>query len=311
VLTIKNKILLFGILVSIAFLIGCSAEESCKKPMTQINDQCCVDLDENLICDTEEVEEEVVEEIKVEKPVITVEPSVEQETKIQAKNEEPLVTAQVVIEEPVEEPVAQKPNSESYQFIELYESKKLGYQYIYNTEWHRVKGDKIKIELDMPKKFTPAEIQGERYPIFHVDTIYLDRSKQEAIGYCEKDVTCFAEDIIDLGLPLDYNDYKDKTPDEWLYEYGPKKPDSFEERKYYIKSQLTTRAIYKTETGEIRVYYDPTSGLVLRVETQIEEYPMQITGYLELSAGTVRDIDVIHRNKDEIPPEEVFYSTRS
>ncbi len=309
-LTIKNKIILFGILVSIAFLIGCSAEETCKKPMTQIGDKCCVDLDGNNICDTEETEV-MIEEVPVEKQVIKIEsPVIEEQTKIQEKTEEPpTITAPVVAEEPVIK--IESPKSETYQFIEQYETKNLGYQYVYNTEWHKVKGEKIKIELGIPKKYTPVEIKGKTYPIFHVDTVYLDRNKQEAIGYCERDTTCFSEDIIDVALPLEYNDYKDKTSDEWMYEYAPKKPYLFEERKYYIKSRLTTRAMYKTETGEVRVYYDPQIGLVLRIETQIGDYPMQITEYIELTAGTVRDVDVIHRNKDEIPPEEVFYSTRS
>ena len=98
-LTIKNKILLFGILLSIAFLIGCSAEETCKKPMTQIGDKCCVDLDGNNICDIEETEEGK-EEVSVEKPVIKVEsPVIEEQTKIQEKTEEPpAITAQVVAE---------------------------------------------------------------------------------------------------------------------------------------------------------------------------------------------------------------------
>lgn len=316
VLTIKNKILLFGILLSIVFLIGCSAEESCKKPMTQIGNQCCVDLDGNSVCDTEEAEETVVEEIVVEKPVITVEsPVIEEQTKIQekVKNETNEITAQVIAEEPIEEEsvIIEKPTSESYQFIELYEKGNYGYQYIYNTEWHRIKSNNIKIELGMPKKYTPIKIQEKTYPIFYVDTVYLDRNKQEATGYCEKETTCFSEDILDIALTMDYNNYKEKTSDEWMYEYGPKKPILFEERKYYIKSRLTTRAIYETEKGEVRVYYDPQIGLVLRVEEQIGEYPMKITEYLELTAGTVRDIDVKHRNRDEIPPEEVFYSTRS
>lgn len=279
--------------------------------MVQIGEKCCVDLNNNMICDIEETEEKsqeqeiVIEEVPEEKITEQEELPLEE---AEAIEETPEITAEVVAEEPVIK--VESPNSETYQFIELYENKQLGYQYIYNTEWHKVKQNKIKIDLNMPKKYTPIEIQGKTYPIFFVDTIYLDRNKQEAKGYCEKDPTCFGEDIMDISLPLNYDEFKDKTPDEWMYEYGPKKPSLFEERKYYIKGKQTTRAIYPTETGEIRVYYDPKTGLVIRIENQIGEHPMQLTEYFDLTAGTVRDVDVIHRTKDEIPPEEAFYSTR-
>lgn len=294
--------------------------------MVQIKDKCCVDLDDNQICDLEEIsgttleENEIniiTEEKPIEKPVITVESPITKTEIIEKTKKEPVnqITGQTTVEEPMIKVESSadisKPDTETYQFVELYDKTKPGYQYVYITEWHRVKGNKVKIELNIPKKFRSILIEGKEYPIFYVDRIYLDRSKQEVIGYCEKDPTCFSEELLDVPLKLDYTEFKEKTPDEWLYEYGSQQPDLFEERKYYIKNQLTTRATYTTETGEIRIYFDPKIGLPLRIEKQIGNYPMEITEFFELTAGTVRDIDVIHRTRDEIPPEEAFYSTRS
>ncbi|MBD3361372.1 hypothetical protein GF358_01120 [Candidatus Woesearchaeota archaeon] len=312
-------------------LVGCSAENLCKKPMVQIKDKCCVDLDENQICDIEETKEmekpevqetknteseTVEEEIPEEKPVITVESKTTKTEITEKPKEEPTnqITGEATAEEPivkVEKSEEKMSDTETYQFIEMYEANDLGYQYIYNHNWHRMKDNKIKIELSATKKFYNVRIEGKKYPVFHIDRIYIDRNKQEATGYCEKDVNCFAEELTDIPLKLDYAEFNEKTPEDWLYEYGEKQPDLFEERKYYLKSQLTTRAIYQTATGEIRLYYDPKIGLPLRIEEKIEDHPTKITEYFELTAGTVRDVDVIHRNRDEIPPEDVFYTTRS
>lgn len=295
--------------------------------MTQIGSKCCVDLDDNKLCDLDETEEQmdvevITEEIPLEKPVVNIESLPKQEkTEITEKTEEEpsnLITGQLTAE-PEEKPIItvespkseEKPSSETYQFIELYENQNLGYQYLYNTNIHKVKGNKIKVELKLPKKFSSIQINGKLYPLFFVDRIYFNKNTNLATGYCEKEQSCYSEDILDVSLKMDYNKYKEKTPDEWLYEYGLQKPTLFEERKYYVKNRLTTRATYETETGEIRLYYDPKNGLPVRIEEQTGEHPMKITEYFELSAGGIRDIDVVHRTKSEISPEDIFYSTRT
>lgn len=313
----KRKYCISILFVLVLLLTACSSEEECKKPMTQLGDKCCVDLDDNKICDLEE--ETIIEEAPLEKPVITVESSPKEEkTEItQKQSNEPLITSQVtaeITEEPmvkIESPQQPPtPASETYQFIELYEKNSFGYQYLSKGNWNKIKGNRIKREMDIPKKFHSIEINGKKYSLFLVDTVYLDKNTQQATGYCEKDQSCYSEELLDVRLKLDYDEYKDKTPDEWLYEYAPKKPDLFEERKYYVKSRLTSRATYKTETGELRIYFDPKTGLPVRIEERLGEHPLEITEYFELTAGTVKDTDVIHRSRFEISPEDIFYTTR-
>jgi len=326
---LRNSIfLVVGVLL--IFIIACSSK-TCESPMVKIGDKCCVDLDSNGICDLDETENKITgktvkettqesqvkiekkqepektpieEELKIEEITTQeIESAVEQEQQTQEKE-----TATVKIESPTEEI---EPDIPTYQFIKKYENRGLGYQYIYNHNQNKIKGDRIRIKLELPKKIGQVTIKETYYPSFYIDTIYLNRKNNEALGYCEKDKYCFSKGLIDVPLRLNYADYKEKTPDEWLYEYAIKQPDLFEERKYYVEEKQTSRATYKTEQGEIRIYYDINIGLPVRIEKQIGEYPSTRMTYSDLTAGTVRDIDVIHRSKDEIPPEEAFYSTRS
>jgi hypothetical protein len=292
--------------------VGCSAEK-CEKPLVKIGNKCCVDLNDNQICDVDEgTETETKTEEKQE--IITVEPKQTQEQteqveeKTQEKPEDKLEETDLETKEESEEEI---PPSKTQYLLDLYTAKQPGYKYICNKEWHKVKDDKIKIELNLPKKYTFVEVKGIRYSVFYIDTVYLDRNTLQAIGYCEQDATCTSGGLLDIPIYVDYNEFKDKTPDEWLKEYAPIEPIAYEANKYYIKGKLTTRATYEIEDGEIRIYYKPRTGLVMRIETQIGEYPTDIIEYFDLTAGTIRDIDVIHRSKSEIPPEETFYSTRS
>lgn len=301
--------------VILILIIGCSAE-TCKAPMAQIGSKCCVDIDDNGICDLDEnkitgsaVSEEIVAPSPVKIEAEPEEPKEAQEKQSFSEPQKPEVSGEPTVK--VETPKQEEPDTATYIFIKKYENKGLGYQYIYNKNWNKVKEDRIRINLELLKKIGNVEIKGTSYSAFYIDTIYLNRKNQEALGYCERDRYCFSEGIIDVPLRLNYEDYKEKTPDEWLYEYALKEPDLFEERKYYVKGRQTSRATYKLNNGERRIYYDLNTGLPVRIETQIEEYPTEIIEYRELTSGTVRDVDVIHRSKDEIPPEEVFYSTRS
>jgi len=329
---LKNNSILTGtILIIILFIIlsACHSQE-CTKPMVKIGNKCCVDLNNNQICDLEEnnqtqnkiTGQNTAETEPKEKPAVTVKTKPKtspkpETTKQQEKTAapEPETEAEATQESEdkmvkIEKPLQKKDLPETHNFIGKYEAMSNGYKYIYNSAWHKVKDTKVKIELKTPKKYHSIETNNKKYPVFYIDTIYIDRDKKTATGYCEKYRECFSEELLDTPLRLDYSEFKDKTPDEWLYEYADTKPDLFEERKYYVKDKQTSRATYKKEYGELRIYYHPLTGLPVRIETKITSNPMQIQEYFELTAGTVRDVDVKHRSRNEIPPDEVFYSTR-
>lgn len=322
-----SKIFLFFLFLISLILVGCS-EQTCEKPLALIGSKCCVDLDDNQQCDIDE-QKPIADDTKIEtptqqEPAVKIEPKnqITGDTAVEIKQEAPKPAAPIPAPEPkeIDETPEEKPTvtiesqesqSKTQKFLDMYKAMNKGYRYIYMTLTHKINGDKIKIELSAPKKYQAMNINGKQYSAFYIDTIYLDKRKLKATGYCEKHATCYEEEIFDVPLPLNYDEFKQKTPDDWLYEYAPVEPNSYEERKYYVKGRLTTRAIYPITGGEIRMYYDPKIGLPIRIEKQIGSYPMDIIEYFDLVAELITSEDVIHRSRNDISPEDIFYTTRS
>ncbi len=320
-----SKIFLFFLFLISLILVGCS-EQNCERPLALIDGKCCVDLDDNKQCDIDEQKpaaEDTDIEIPVkEEPAVKIEPKsqitggataeITQETpKLAQIPEETTPKITETEEESAVTIESQESQSKTQKFLDMYNAMSKGYRYIYMALVHKVNGDKIKIELSTPKKYKAMAINGKNYSVFYIDTIYLDKHKLKATGYCEKHATCYEEEILDVPLQLNYNEFKEKTPDEWLYEYAPVEPNAYEERKYYVKGRLTTRAIYPITGGEMRIYYDPKIGLPIRIEKQIAPYPTETIEYFDLVAELITSEDVTHRSRNDISPEDVFYTTRS
>jgi len=53
------------------------------------------------------------------------------------------------------------------------------------------------------------------------------------------------------------------------------------------------------------IFFDERTGLPIRIISEKDGTPVTYD-YLDLSANTVKDVDVIHRNLDNIPSEEYF-----
>lgn len=323
-----NKIFLFFLFLISLILAGCS-EQNCERPLALINGKCCVDLDDNKQCDIDEQKPAAEDNTEIEtpakeEPAVQIEPKsqITGDTAVNINQEMPKpaaptpVSAPKETEEITEEQSAvivesQESQSQTQKFLDRYKAMSKGYRYIYITLIHKINGDKIKIELSTPKKYPAMQINGKNYSSFYIDTIYLDARKLKAVGYCEKHATCYEEEIFDVPLQLNYAEFEEKTPHDWLYEYASLEPRSYEERKYYVKGRLTTRATYPITGGEIRIYYDPKIGLPIRIEKQVSPYPTEVIDYFDLVAELITPEDVIHRSKQDISPEDVFYTTRS
>lgn len=318
----SKHVLFFLFLISL-ILAGCS-EKNCERPLALIGGKCCVDLDDNKQCDIDEQKpaaENTKVDVSVEEPAVKIEPKnsitggtiadIPQE----ASKSAPVALPEPEIDETEEKPAvvieSQESHSPAQKFLNMYQAMNQGYRYIYLTQVHKVNGDKIKIELSAPNKYKTLAINGKNYSVFYIDTVYLDKRKLKATGYCEKHAACYEEEIFDVPLQLNYAEFEEQTPDEWLYEYAPLEPSAYEERKYYVKGRLTTRAIYPITGGEIRIYYDPKIGLPIRIEKQIFPYPTEITEYFDLVAELITSEEVIHRSRSDISPEDMFYTTRS
>jgi hypothetical protein len=96
-------------------------------------------------------------------------------------------------------------------------------------------------------------------------------------------------------------------PHDWLFQYLEEEPDSLEANKYYVKGRASTTARFNTDPI-IELHIDPLTGLPMRVDTLKGSVLVKRVDFEKLSANSVRDVDVTHRSRDEIPSSEAFYN---
>jgi hypothetical protein len=69
----KNWVMIGVVLASLIFLIGangCVQTPTCNKPYILVGNDCCLDKDDNSICDSDETTKEITKEVLTEKDVI-------------------------------------------------------------------------------------------------------------------------------------------------------------------------------------------------------------------------------------------------
>ncbi|VVB80845.1 Uncharacterised protein [uncultured archaeon] len=245
---------------------------------------------------------ELAEQIKAQANATpAVEPKTEVNTTEQPKAEE-------TVKEETTSPAQTR--TRMYKFFDAF-AKITGYDFIYKGDHYYSKGTKYKIILGAPNTATDVKFGDTEKHLFYYDTIYLDRNAKTAIAYCEGHTSqlnkqCAELALYDLAYPVPYNDYNILLPEDWLMENLDKEPSLVDANKYYINGRATI-FVKINETPEIELSFDPGTGLVLRADEKKGEQLLARYNYEELSANAVRDVDVNHRSKSEIPSSETFY----
>ena len=215
------------------------------------------------------------------------------------------------ITQDVEETVAQpQERTEIYAFLDKFVQKVTGYQFSYKQDKYYVRGTKYKVELFRPVTQKSVTFGELKKTLFYYDTVYVDRATKKAVAYCEGhqsylNTQCAQLEIYDLAYPVPFADYNMTLPEDWLLAYVNQEPTVLEEDKYYVNQKSVTRATFEGENTTAELNFDPVTGLVIRADLksggQFGRYD-----YEDLAANLVRDIDVMHRSKNEIPSSETF-----
>jgi len=103
-----------------------------------------------------------------------------------------------------------------------------------------------------------------------------------------------------------FGEYDILLPEDWLMAYLNKEPAQIEENKYYIDGRAATYVKFE-EIPAVELNIDPGTGLVMRADKKSGSQLVERVDYEEISADRVRDVDVIHRTRSEIPTSETFY----
>jgi hypothetical protein len=140
----------------------------------------------------------------------------------------------------------------------------------------------------------------------YLDAVYLDLTEKTAIGYCEGlwdenvNEVCAESEFYDRPFKVDFETFIVKLPHEWLLEYQDKSPIIEEQEKYYVKSRQTTKIAF---SDGVQFFVDPRAGLPVQVI--VTKLNKQI--FDDLVVNQVREVEVKHRPRSEIPQDEMFY----
>jgi hypothetical protein len=285
-----------SIIILLIFLTACNAPEQ----KTEAKD-----LAEQL--------KEQVEEKPTETPATTEtteEATPEQQTQPPEPIPEATPTTQTAeaIEETIMPP---QQRTKMYQFLDKFAQHVTGYQFEYKGDEYFVKGTRYKIILDHPITVKDVSFGDIKKSLYYYDTVYVERTTKNAIAYCEGhssqvNTQCAQLELYDLAYPVAYNTYSINLPEDWLLSYLDKQPDRIDENKYYIDSRAAITITFEGEE-DLELNFDPSTGLVIRADVKKGDALITRHDYNDLVSNLVRDVDVNHRSKSEIPSNEPFY----
>jgi hypothetical protein len=254
---------------------------------------------------------ETAEQLKEAEPVIAEQKNATEQPK-EAEQPKPEQKEELQKEETVKEETTSPAQTRTrmYRFLDKF-AKVTGYDFAYKGDHYYSKGTKYKIILSAPETVSGAKFGDVEKHLYYYDTIYVDRTAKTAIAYCEGhdskvNKQCAQLELYDLAYPVPYNDYSILLPEDWLLTYLDKEPSSVEENKYYIEGRATVFVRFN-ETPEIELNIDPGNGLVLRADEKKGNQLLARYSYEKVVIDKIRDVDVMHRSKSEIPSGETFY----
>lgn len=273
---------------------------------------------------------EIAEELKNQEPQdITVEsPEVEETVQeitpepVQENNPSPLTgMSSIDVVDPSEIPIATnveedivapaQTRTKMYQFLDTYAERVNGYEFFIGSDKYSYKNDKFRVILANAPQISNVKFGELSKSVYYYDTIYVDRVSKTAFAYCEGHLStvnrqCAELELYDLAYPLPYLEQNIALPHDWLFQYVEEEPDSLEANKYYVKGRASTTARFNTDPT-IELHIDPLTGLPMRVDTLKGSVLVKRVDFEKLSSNSVRDVDVSHRTRSEIPSSEAFY----
>lgn len=254
-----KKIMMLTAIIGIFLLVvGCVPPQGttgptagCNAPYKQIGDKCCMDLNNNNICDSDEA---------------------------------PFQQGQ----EPVAAPstagkmgsfLATNDANGGYTYKYKEDTFKVS-----GTTVKRELAEPKKIQLDAP-------VGDKKTTMPWADVIYFDTTEKKATGYCEgltdtNQRMCNGYGLWDIQIPVGYDAFYVKTPTDWLKEYLTKTPTEVKDAyRYEIPGQQVTGVVFVEEGKTTTLDIDPITGIVVRA-TVDENGAVTESLYSDIKIGT-------------------------
>jgi len=257
-----NKLYLFLIL---AILVSsCSQTIKCNKPYILVGKECCLDSNDNSICDTDEPEQKSVEEVEIQSEL--------EEEKISEK-----------VEEETHE-LEEEMNNSVIELLIKAKTKVNSYSYTYFGPPDEARGIDFTYKSNILKAEYSSTQKDDRLNLY--DTVYLNLNTKNATAYCETISRC---DNRDLAIKVSYDDHYRIMPFEILdsITFAVEKGNEQIDRKNTIILEFEDN---KGKKGTISIW--DFWGMPLKVVyTSPESYKIE---YREMAVNSVKDEDIIH-----------------
>lgn len=147
---------------------------------------------------------------------------------------------------------------------------------------YSVRADKMKVRLYEGNYYMRQD---------YFDTVYLDTTEKTATGRCENKKRCVFPDMDNTGrvFAANYDDYRRKTPYEWLQDIttpeilGPEIVDK--------RSALKIK--YPKGDTEIKMWLDNTYGVPLQLKIIHPDDEEEMYQFTNLQFNTLKEEDVV------------------
>ncbi len=302
-----KKIIVLTILIVAVFALfsaGCAPKIRCEAPSKIIGDKCCLDSDDNGVCDASE--QKAVQDTQPQP--VPQEPSASTEPETQTEQ-----SPDTEVQEPAPEETKDKyqdyvdslsaPERTKLKVVRQLVQKALNseenYFYRYSTPtvlqrefW--VRGDKMKIQF----------LDADRVDKFnYYNMVFLDLSKGTIEGYCETGgkAKCWKGHG---PFPETANHYRLKTPKDWLKEFG----DEFRyASQNKIRDVLYYIVDYDRDDGVYRVWINSWKGWPYRIEFFRDRNPAE--GKKPDKRWVYEDMDIGAVMEEDVTPDSSLASS--
>lgn len=163
--------------------------------------------------------------------------------------------------------------------IAKFQENVTSYSYKQGKDAYFVMGKLVHVELG---SFKELEFKYNNTIRTYITDIFIDRERQEAIGYCdprtEEDIVGeFQADrskcikLINIPINLSYAAFNPRLPEDWLFRYADDIPGRIETNDQYVKEPSGWKSVnpvlfFVDSQNEIILKLDSKTGLPLKVE---------------------------------------------
>jgi len=250
------------LLLTILLLAACTPAPVCNEPYILVGNECCLDENNNNICDRDDPKPELkLEDVKEEQVT---------QGELEVLEEAKKLTAAEQMLDLIDQRV------KSYTFITTYDK--------YDGSTWFIKNDIQLTRIDLHDVLTlkPGEF---------VDLLVFNNSDNTLKGYCRrKEHVC--RDSLEREFDLDYRTYWVDTPVDILKTYKNKKEIVFKERSEIIDDRTATMLVYQEGKTKTTIWVDSHFGIPLKILKE-KGKDKRVTTFENMAVNTVKD-DVFH-----------------